>query len=123
MKPQPPGTAMPVPLCNNIQSFQSTHHSQMFRRLLTLMSLNDPQWGRKGGNQGPPDLDELWRNFNRKLNGLFGKKNGAGGDGSGPSHPDFRQIGGGALILIFVVLGLWLASGFFIVDASQRAVV
>ncbi len=95
----------------------------MFRRLLTLMSLNDPQWGRKGGNQGPPDLDELWRNFNKKLSGLLGKKNDSGGDGSGPSHPDFRQIGGGALILLFVVLGLWLASGFFIVDASQRAVV
>ncbi|HKX39124.1 MAG TPA: protease modulator HflK N-terminal domain-containing protein, partial [Burkholderiales bacterium] len=38
------------------------------------MSLNDPNWGRGGprgpqgpggGNQGPPDLDELWRNFNR----------------------------------------------------------
>ncbi|HBJ85197.1 MAG TPA: hypothetical protein DDZ88_15255, partial [Verrucomicrobiales bacterium] len=27
------------------------------------MSLNDPQWGRRpgGGNQGPPDLDEIWR--------------------------------------------------------------
>ena len=38
------------------------------------MSLNDPQWGKKGGgsNQGPPDLDELWRNFNQKLNGMFG---------------------------------------------------
>ena len=23
------------------------------------MSLNDPQWGRRGGNQGPPDLDEM----------------------------------------------------------------
>ena len=45
------------------------------------MSLNDPNWGRGGsrgpqgpggGNQGPPDLDELWRNFNRRLNELFG---------------------------------------------------
>ena len=47
------------------------------------MSLNDPNWGRGGGNrgpgggnQGPPDLDELWRNFNRKLNDLFGRKRG-----------------------------------------------
>ena len=44
------------------------------------MSLNDPNWGRGGGNrpgggnQGPPDLDELWRSFNRKLNDLFGSK-------------------------------------------------
>ena len=31
-----------------------------------LMSLNDPNWGRRpgGGNQGPPDLEELWRNLN-----------------------------------------------------------
>ena len=32
-----------------------------------------PWQGRpKGPNQGPPDLDEIWRDFNRKLNGLFG---------------------------------------------------
>ena len=44
------------------------------------MSLNDPNWGRGGsrgpqgpggGNQGPPDLDELWRNFNRRLGELL----------------------------------------------------
>ncbi|HZQ72015.1 MAG TPA: protease modulator HflK N-terminal domain-containing protein, partial [Burkholderiales bacterium] len=32
----------------------------------------DGSRGGPGGNQGPPDLDELWRNFNRKLNELFG---------------------------------------------------
>ena len=46
------------------------------------MSLNDPNWGRGGSrgpqgpggsNQGPPDLDELWRNFNRRLSELFGR--------------------------------------------------
>ncbi|TMH86688.1 MAG: hypothetical protein E6H45_05370, partial [Betaproteobacteria bacterium] len=32
------------------------------------MSLNDPQWGKRGGgNEGPPDLDEMWRRFNQKL--------------------------------------------------------
>ncbi len=30
--------------------------------------------GKKGGNQGPPDLDELWRDVNRRLAGLFGRK-------------------------------------------------
>lgn len=29
-----------------------------------------------GPNQGPPDLDELWRDFNRKLGGLFGGRGG-----------------------------------------------
>ena len=58
------------------------------------MSLNDPNWGRQGGsrgpggNQGPPDLDELWRNFNRKLNDLFGKRKppGAGERLTLPEH-------------------------------------
>ena len=62
------------------------------------MSLNDPNWGRGaprgpqgpgGGNQGPPDLDELWRNFNRKLNELFGRKRG-GGD-QPPTPPSGRM--------------------------------
>ena len=76
-----------------------------------MFNLNDPRWGRgatcrptrrprarcstgKGPNQGPPDLDELWRDFNRKLGGLFGGKgkrrgNGGGGygGGSGTSSP------------------------------------
>src|SRR5512140_3559759 len=29
-----------------------------------------------GRGDGPPDLDELWRDFNRKLSGLFGGKGG-----------------------------------------------
>jgi hypothetical protein len=30
-------------------------------------------------NDGPPDLDELWRDFNKKLSGLFGGKGGGAG--------------------------------------------
>ena len=91
------------------------------------MSLNDPNWGRQGGNrgsggnQGPPDLDELWRNFNRKLNELFGGRRGAGEPP--PSPPSGRMLGGGAGVLVALVLGVWLASGFYIVDAASRGVV
>jgi membrane protease subunit HflK len=46
------------------------------------MSLNDPQWGKRG-NGGPPDLDEIWRNLSRRLNELFGRRP-AGADGGGP---------------------------------------
>ncbi len=90
------------------------------------MSLNDPQWGRRGGggggggNQGPPDLDELWRNFNQRLAAIFGRR---GGGASGGEPPNFRQLGGGAGLLIFLIVVVWLASGFYIVDASQRGVV
>ena len=92
------------------------------------MSLNDPNWGRGqrgpqgGGNQGPPDLDELWRNFNRRLSDMFRKR--GGGDepprGGGPSR---AQFGGGAGVLIALVIVIWLASGFYIVDAPSRGVV
>jgi len=89
------------------------------------MSLNDPQWGRRGGgggggNQGPPDLDELWRNFNQRLATIFGRRRGGGPTGEPPSY---RQLGGGVTLLIIVVFIVWLASGFYIVDASQRGVV
>jgi len=44
------------------------------------MSLNDPQWGKRGRG-GPPDLDEIWRNFNRRVSELFGRRDsGDGGD-------------------------------------------
>ena len=87
------------------------------------MSLNDPQWGKKGGGNGPPDLDELWRNFNQKLNSLFGKRGGGGDQPSAGRQPNMRQIGGGIGMLAALVLVLWLASGFYIVDEKQRGVV
>ncbi|HET7200201.1 MAG TPA: FtsH protease activity modulator HflK [Burkholderiales bacterium] len=87
------------------------------------MSLNDPQWGKRGGgNEGPPDLDEMWRNFNRKLNSLFGRRRGGGGAEPG-EPPNMRQLGGGAGLILLVVLVAWLASGFYIVVEGQRGVV
>src|SRR5512139_3878949 len=74
----------------------------------TSMSLNDPQWGRKGGGgggggrEGPPDLDELWRNFNQRLSGLFGRRGGGGGGGVEP--PSARQLGGGLGLLMGLIL-------------------
>jgi modulator of FtsH protease HflK len=94
-----------------------------------------PRSARKGGdtlvysgrNEGPPDLDELWRDFNRKLSGLFGGRGGGTppgrGDGPGNFQPDMRSAGIGlGLIGAVVVLG-WLGSGFFIVQEGQQAVV
>jgi membrane protease subunit HflK len=82
------------------------------------MSLNDPQWGKRGSG-GPPDLDEIWRNVNRRVNDLFGRKTG-GDEPSGPRSS--LPIGGAGLLLGLVVL-VWLASGFYIVDEGRRGVV
>ena len=84
------------------------------------MAWNDPQWGQDDKRNGPPDLDELWRNFNRRLNGLFGRKGGGGG-GSGGGRA--FHLPGGAGLLVSLALLLWLASGFYIVDAGERGVV
>jgi len=79
------------------------------------MALNDPNWGRRG--DGQPDLDEIWNRFRQKLPGLFGGKGG----GRGPAGA--KRFPGGAWLLIVLVAVIWLASGFYIVDASQRGVV
>ncbi len=82
------------------------------------MALNDPQWGNKNAG-GPPDLEELVRRFNRKLSGLMGGKGGTPG-GSAPSP---RGIGGGIGLIVAIVALVWIGSGFYIVDQSQRGVV
>jgi membrane protease subunit HflK len=107
-----------------------------------LMSLNDHGWGNKpeggkgGDKQGPPDLEDLWRDINRRLSGVFGNKNspqrgqngsnGPNGPGSGNSGiPSFspKQFGGGLGIIAALVAVVWMGSGFYTVDASQRGVV
>jgi membrane protease subunit HflK len=81
------------------------------------MALNDPNWGKRN-NDGPPDLDELWRRFNRKLGGMFGSKGG----GNTPTIGGATPMGGFGILLALIGV-VWLASGFYIVDASQRGVV
>ncbi len=88
------------------------------------MGLNDPQWGRKKGNSGPPDLDQMWRNFNKKLNNLLKRKGGGGGGSSGEGGGDNpRRYSGGIGLLLGLLLLLWVASGFYIVNEGQRGIV
>jgi len=92
----------------------------------------DPTLIHNNRGDGPPDLDELWRDFNRKLSGLFGGKVGGGGNGpkrsdepspGGPYQPDIKSAGIGAGLIGGVALLIWLGSGFFIVQEGHRAVV
>lgn len=109
------------------KSFRDRLRSGVVRMLAPLLSLNDPQWGRRpgGGNQGPPDLDEIWRNLNRKLNRLLGGKGGGngGGDAPGGGGPGAGGMGGGAGLLVALIVVVWIASGFYIVNEGQRGVV
>jgi membrane protease subunit HflK len=79
-----------------------------------------------GRNDGPPDLDELWRDFNRKLSGLFGGRSGGpsspNGNGGGGS-PDMKGAGIGIILIAGVVALGWLGSGFFIVQEGQQGVI
>jgi membrane protease subunit HflK len=83
----------------------------------------------QGPNQGPPDLDELWRDFNRKLGGLFGGRgsgNGGrpnGGNGGNGMKPDMKNAGVGLGLVAAVAVLIWLGTGFFIVNEGQQAVI
>ena len=114
----------------------------LLKRFGLKFSLNDPGWGRgsndnknqdgnKRPNDGPPDLDQLWRDFNQRLTNLFGnKKNGGGNNGGNGGNsggagftPDMRGVGIGAAIIAAIIGFLWLVSGFFIVQEGQTGVV
>ena len=83
------------------------------------MGLNDPQWGKKNSG-GPPDLEELLRKLNQKVAALMGGKGGAGKPGGGGPAQGF---GAGIGLIVAIAVLIWVGSGFYIVDASQRGVV
>ena len=85
------------------------------------MGLNDPQWGNKN-NGGPPDLEELLRKLNEKVAAMMGGKGGKGGEGK-PGGGAAKGFGGGIGLIAAIAALIWLGSGFYIVDASQRGVV
>ena len=82
------------------------------------MALNDPQWGNKNSG-GPPDLEELLRKLNAKVTAMMGGKGGTGKPGGGQS----QGFGPGIGLIVAIVALIWVGSGFYIVDASQRGVV
>ncbi|MFG6440941.1 FtsH protease activity modulator HflK [Roseateles sp. LKC17W] len=108
----------------------STSHtsprSPWARRLLTPVARAAGRLLNNGRNDGPPDLDELWRDFNRKLSGMFGGKPGGPTGPVGPSGggaPDMKGAGIGIGLIAGVVALGWMASGFFIVQEGQQGVV
>ena len=91
------------------------------------MAWNEPgknrnPWGNRP-DRGAADLDEALRRFQRKLAGIFGRgTNGGDGGGNGAGGGGaMRGFGVGTIAL--VLLGIWLATGVYQVDAAERAVV
>lgn len=106
-----------------------------------VFSIDDPRWGRGDGNggnrnepkrpsdpkrpgngrdgEGPPDLDEMWRDFNRRLAGLFGKKPGNGA----PRADNGRGAKIGFGIVVGVLIAIYLGSGVFVVQDGHVGVV
>src|SRR5271168_1104184 len=85
-------------------------------------------WNEPGGEKRNPwnrpqqsqnDLDDVLRNFQRRLSSLFGR-GGGGSGGSGQSSPGFTRGLGSILLLIGAV---WIGSGMYRVDAQERAVI
>ena len=87
---------------------------------------NQDPWGggKKGGNQGPPDLDEAFRKFQQTLKGIFGGKSGSSGNG-GSRGGNSSHAGGGGLwagvIVIALIAYVWNA--IYVVDEKERAVI
>jgi hypothetical protein len=102
---------------------------------------------------GPPDLDELWRDFNDRISGIFGGKKrpggtagnsankpnrgdilppsqrgGGGGGGGGFTPPNFNftnPLSSKTTVLVAVgaVFLIWILNGLFIIQEGQSGVV
>ena len=76
----------------------------------------DP-WGHRKNEQGPPDLDEIVKKLQDKLNGLFGK-GGSGGGGASGDTLSWTMIG----IILLIIFIIWLLFGFYIVQPAEQGV-
>ena len=103
-----------------MQTYNFQQYTQAFLQRLRPLRSD----GRKPDGQQPPDLDELWRDFNQKMNKWLG--GGANKPTAGQTPPSGGQ--GPAPwawvpLLIGALAVLWLASGTFMVQEGQQAVI
>jgi len=77
---------------------------------------NKDPWGGKGGNEGPPDLDEMARKMRDKMNSFFGSRGGKGGGSGGGMSMNYGLIA-------IVALVAWVLSGIYIIEPAERGVV
>ena len=77
----------------------------------------DP-WGSKNNQDGPPDLDEVFKKLNEKVTSIFGGKGGRSGGGKSSSD-GAKGIG----FIAAILLVLWAFSGIYIIDEGREGVV
>jgi membrane protease subunit HflK len=88
------------------------------------MAWNEPggdkrnSWNRPQQSQN--DLDDVVRNFQKRLSALFGRGTGSGGGGDSSAPPGFSAGAGG---VVFLLVAIWMGTGIYGVDAQERAVI
>ena len=85
-----------------------------------VMSWNEPggnkkdPWSGRDQPPSPPDLDEVLKGIQEKLNGLIGR---AGGNGSSQAPIQFAGL------MVGIVLVMWALTGIYVIDEGSRGVV
>lgn len=77
--------------------------------------------GGGGGDKGPPDLDQVVRDLQKRLRGMFGGRGGGGEGGSRGVSPPGGGLGVGLIAGLLIVV--WLLTGFYRIDDAERGVV
>lgn len=78
---------------------------------------NKDPWGNRGNDQGPPDLDEVFKKFMDKLNGLFG------GSGGGSRNTSSGNGSAGMVAILVIGLIIWALTGTYKIGEAERGVV
>jgi modulator of FtsH protease HflK len=90
-------------------------------RQFKFLGFNFPAFGQKN-NEGPPDLDEVLRDISQKINNLFGKK-GAGNNNGNNQPSGTKEFDLPILPILALIVAIWMATGFYIVDQGSLGVV
>jgi len=77
---------------------------------------NKNPWDRNEGQDGPPDLDKIVRDWQKKISAMLGGKKGGGSDEGSDSYAP--MVG----LLVLLLLG-WGLTGLYQVDDAERGVV
>jgi membrane protease subunit HflK len=80
----------------------------------------DP-WGSKNNPDGPPDLDEIVKNLQKRFSGLFGGGKGSDTGGSASGGNSFGIVG--VFVVLVLLAGVWLATGFYTVQQGETGII